>query len=68
MQKYDGKALALVIFESVMAVFYLVAGVSLLVWEKAEVLIQFKTIRIVVGVVILLYGIFRVYRAIRKIF
>ena len=68
MQKYDGKDLALVIFESIMAVFYLVAGVSLLVWERAEVLIQFKTIRIIVGVVILLYGIFRVYRAIRKIF
>ncbi|MDO4725695.1 MAG: hypothetical protein Q4A56_00540 [Porphyromonadaceae bacterium] len=67
MQKYKGKALAIMIFESAMAVFYLLAGVGLLLWHKAETIIQNQPIRIVIAVLFLLYGIFRVYRAIKKL-
>lgn len=67
MQKYEGKALAIMIFESAMAVFYLLAGVGLLFWHKAETIIQNQPIRIVIAVLFLLYGIFRVYRAIKKL-
>ncbi len=67
MQKYEGKALAIMIFESAMAVFYLLAGIGLLFWQKAETIIQNQPIRIVIGIFLLLYGIFRVYRAIKKL-
>ncbi len=66
MQKYEGKALAILVFESAMAVFYVVAGAGLLFWQKAEVIIQHPVARIAIGAILLLYGIFRVYRAIKK--
>ena len=68
MQKYKGRELALLVFESVMAVFYVLAGIGLLMWKRADTVIQSSAIRIAVAVVLLLYGIFRIYRAIRKLF
>lgn len=68
MKKYAGKALAIVVFESAMALFYLIAGLGLLFWQRAELLIQHTVVRNVIGVLFLLYGIFRVYRAIKKLF
>ena len=68
MQKYKGRELALLVFESAMAVFYVLAGIGLLMWKRADTVIQSSAIRIAVAVILLLYGIFRVYRAIRKLF
>ena len=68
MQKYKGRELALLEFESVMAVFYVLAGIGLLMWKRADTVIQSSAIRIAVAVILLLYGIFRVYRAIKKLF
>ena len=68
MQKYKGRELALLVFESAMAIFYVLAGVGLLMWKRADTVIQSSAIRIAVAVVLLLYGIFRIYRAIRKLF
>lgn len=68
MQKYKGRELALLVFESVMAVFYVLAGIGLLMWKRADTVIQSSAIRIAVAVILLLYGIFRVYRAIKKLF
>ena len=68
MRKYKGRELALSVFESAMAVFYVLAGIGLLMWKRADTVIQSSAIRIAVAVVLLLYGIFRIYRAIRKLF
>ena len=68
MRKYKGRELALLVFESAMAVFYVLAGIGLLMWKRADTVIQSSAIRIAVAVILLLYGIFRVYRAIRKLF
>ncbi|EFI16399.1 conserved hypothetical protein [Bacteroidetes oral taxon 274 str. F0058] len=68
MQKYKGRELALLVFESAMAVFYVLAGIGLLMWKRADTVIQSSAIRIAVAVILLLYGIFRVYRAIKKLF
>ena len=68
MQKYKGRELALLVFESAMAVFYVLAGIGLLMWKRADTVIQSSAIRIAVSVILLLYGIFRVYRAIKKLF
>ena len=51
-----------------MAVFYVLAGIGLLMWKRADTVIQSSAIRIAVAVTLLLYGIFRVYRAIKKLF
>lgn len=68
MQKYKGRELALLVFESAMAVFYVLAGIGLLMWKRADTVIQSSAIRIAVAVILLLYSIFRVYRAIKKLF
>ncbi len=68
MKKFQGKALALVVFESAMAVFYFLLGLWLVLADTAVVLIENKTIRIILGVLFVLYGAFRIYRAIRKVF
>ncbi len=68
MQKYEGKALAIVVFESLMAIFYCLAGLSMIFWQKMELFIASPKVRLIVGVVLLLYGAFRVYRAIKKLF
>ena len=68
MQKYKGRELALLVFESAMAVFYVLAGIGLLMWKRADTVIQSSAIRIAVAVILLLYGIFRVYSAIKKLF
>ena len=68
MQQYKGRELALLVFESAMAVFYVLAGIGLLMWKRADTVIQSSAIRIAVAVILLLYGIFRVYRAIKKLF
>lgn len=68
MKKFQGKALALVIFESAMAVFYFLLGLWLAFAAGASVLIENRVLRIVIGVLFLIYGVFRIYRAIRKLF
>lgn len=68
MQKYEGKELAIVIFESAMAVFYVLAGIGLILWKRADTVIQSPALRIAIAVILLIYSIFRVYRAIKKIF
>lgn len=68
MKKFQGKALALVVFESVMAVFYFLLGLWLVLADTAVLLIENKTIRIILGVLFIVYGAFRIYRAIRKVF
>ena len=68
MRKYKGRELASLVFESAMAVFYVLSGIGLLMWKRADTVIQSSAIRIAVAVVLLLYGIFRIYRAIRKLF
>ena len=64
--KLEGRALALFIFEAVMAVFYLLLGLWLIVTDKATVMIENPTVRMVVGILFLIYGIFRVYRSLRR--
>jgi hypothetical protein len=68
-EKFNGQKLGWFIFESVMAVLYLVFAViflfpSLLRVQIAE---QFEGIRIAIGIILGIYGIFRIFRVIRKI-
>ena len=44
MQKYKGRELALLVFESAMAVFYVLAGIGLLMWKRADTVISFNDI------------------------
>jgi len=64
--KYVGIRLALFIFESVMAVAYLAIGVFLLFTNMLDNRIH-TGMRIGLGVTLGLYGVFRVYRAYKKI-
>jgi hypothetical protein len=72
-KKPDGKALALFVFESAMAVLYLVFGVIFLFTSLFDVALMkisgpdFHSIKIGLGVILGLYGIFRIYRAIKKL-
>jgi len=68
MRKYEGKEATLAIFESVMAVFYVVLGFALFFWDKAAVILPNQPIRIIIGVLFVLYGCFRIYRSIKKFF
>ena len=62
-----GQNVTLVIFESVMAVVYLlVAGVLLLTDYFKDSMIS-NGIRIGLGIIFAVYGVFRVFRAVRKI-
>jgi hypothetical protein len=67
--KLQGQKLVFLVFECAMAVFYLLfASVfiypSLFHLQFAE---QLEGIRVALGVVVGIYGIFRVYRAIKKL-
>ena len=67
--KWSGQQLALFVFEAAMAVLYLVFAVvflfpSLFHFQFAS---QFEGIRVALGIVLGVYGIFRVYRVIKKL-
>jgi hypothetical protein len=64
--KLEGRKLVLLIFECVMAVLYPLVGILFLFTSWADYMIA-GTIRIVLGVLFGLYGIFRIYRAIKKL-
>ena len=50
MQKYKGRELALLVFESAMAVFYVLAGIGLLMWKRADTVIQSSGIGLLMAV------------------
>ena len=60
----DKKELAVLISESVMALFYPILGVLLLKMDIPQISSGFK---IAFGIILILYGIFRIYRAYKKI-
>ncbi|MDR2843420.1 MAG: hypothetical protein LBV57_02090 [Candidatus Symbiothrix sp.] len=67
--KPTGKELALLIFESAMALLYLFMAIVLFVPQRFH--LQFNAlmgngIRIALGVIVGIYGVFRIYRAIKK--
>jgi hypothetical protein len=64
--KYDGQKLGMFIFECVMAIVYVALSFILLFTSLLSRNIQ-KEFRIGFGVVFGFYGLFRVYRAYRKI-
>jgi hypothetical protein len=64
-KKYEGKELALFIFESFMAVVYLTVGIILLFTSLYQPISGI--LRMVLGVLFGTYGIFRVYRALKKL-
>ena len=67
--KREGPRLALLIFEGAMSIFYLLFSVVFLFPSLSPVPIttQFGGIRIALGIILGIYGIFRVYRVIRKL-
>jgi hypothetical protein len=73
-KKPDGRALALFIFESAMAILYLVFGMIFLFTSLFDVALMkisgpdIHSIKIALGLILGLYGIFRIYRAIKKLF
>jgi hypothetical protein len=64
--KYTGLRFGLFVFESVMAVAYLVIGVVLLFTNFLNNRLH-PGMRIGLGITLGLYGVFRVYRAYKKI-
>jgi hypothetical protein len=69
LSKFEGRELALLIFECAMAVFYLLFACAFLFPSVFHIAFaeQLESVRVALGAVIGLYGIFRVYRAIKKI-
>jgi hypothetical protein len=73
LKKTDGRNLALFIFESVMAVLYLVFGVMFLFTSIPDAALMkiggtdVHSLKIALGLILGLYGIFRIYRAIKKL-
>jgi len=67
-EKHKGAALALLIFEACMAVLYIVFAVVFLFPKIFGVAFpnQFNGISTAFGVILLIYGIFRIYRVIKK--
>ncbi|MDR1783255.1 MAG: hypothetical protein LBR13_03240 [Dysgonamonadaceae bacterium] len=63
--KYEGKELALFVFESLMAVVYLAVGIILLFTSLYPPING--VLRTVLGILFAVYGVFRVYRAVRKL-
>jgi len=64
-----GQKLALLAFEAIMAVLYLFFAIiflfpTLFPFQFAQ---QFEGIRIALGIVLGIYGIFRIYRVVRKL-
>jgi hypothetical protein len=72
-KKPNGQNIALFVFESAMAVLYLVFGVIFLFTSLFDVALMkimgadIYSIKIALGVILGLYGIFRIYRAIKKL-
>jgi tryptophan-rich sensory protein len=64
--RLDGQKIAWIIFECTMSVLYLGFGVVLLGTSIFES-VFYGGIRIALGIVIGLYGIFRIYRAAKKV-
>ena len=60
-----GQKTGLFIFESVMALLYLVISFMLLFSKLFENAVIDKNIRLILGILLGFYGIFRVYRAFR---
>jgi len=67
MRRYNGQKLGLFIFESVMAVVYIVLSIILLFTSYFSNSVITGWLRIFLGIVMGLYGLFRVYRAYVKI-
>jgi len=65
--KYGGVKLALFVFECAMAIIYLALGIILLFTPLLNYTGFPSSIRIGLGIVFGLYGVFRVYRAYLKI-
>ena len=64
---FQGRNLALYVFESVMAFFYLAVAYILLCTERfADSIV--KEIRLPLGILLGVYGLFRIYRAVRRFF
>jgi hypothetical protein len=66
---FKGQKIALLLFEAAMSVLYLVFAViflfpSLLHLQFAP---QLESIRVVLGIVLGMYGIFRIYRVLKKL-
>jgi hypothetical protein len=64
--KLEGQKLGLFIFECVMAVLYLAASALLLFTPMFDSAIE-GGMKIALGVLIGIYGFFRVYRAVKKL-
>lgn len=64
--KLEGQSLGLFIFECVMALLYLAFGVLFLFTDLFSTAIN-GWVRIALGVLIGIYGIFRIFRAMRKV-
>ncbi|MDR2086068.1 MAG: hypothetical protein LBP72_02715 [Dysgonamonadaceae bacterium] len=73
LKQTDGRSIALFIFEAAMAVLYLVFGVIFLFTSLFDVALMkisgpdIHSIKIVLGAILGLYGIFRIYRAVKKL-
>jgi len=65
-QKIEGQKLGMLIFECVMAVLYLLFGIALLFTSLFENAIS-GWVRIALGGLLGVYGIFRIARAVKKL-
>jgi hypothetical protein len=68
--RWGGQKIALLAFEGAMSVLYLVFAVLFLFPSlfHLQFASQLESIRIVLGVILGIYGIFRVYRVIKKLY
>jgi uncharacterized membrane protein len=55
------------IFECLMAVFYLIFGITLLFTSVLDYAFYNKTVKIAVGILFGIYGIFRIFRSWKQI-
>ena len=62
-----GQSTAMFIFESVMAVVYLLVAGTLLFTDFFKDSMLSNGVRTALGIIFALYGVFRVYRAVKKI-
>jgi hypothetical protein len=70
-RKFDGQKMVLIVFESAMAVLYFAIGIILLIAPLFHTVFQRAAIndglRILLGAILGLYGLFRIYRSIKII-
>lgn len=64
--KLDGRSLFALVFESVMAVLYICIAFLLLKTQVLDAIIA-ENFRLPLGLILALYGLFRIYRAIKRI-